>query len=328
MMKKRLLLLAFALSTVLGAVAQRSFTVKLADYAAFAQLNTEDINFRRLPSATSGKLMQWFSDGGSFDTEEVYFFSDENRGRYRANANTGAFVQPLHMSVGTILPVQGTSGEWYKLDMSCFDIKSKSQSAYVMQKFCKSVTRAAITDKSICPVEAGYGASGESAGTITRKVFTRENSQFSDLPMTAVHDITRYSEDGAAATLSIPFFIDDKYVYVVGIYLPITFDSNASSATIEWEEENDEMNGNPYFALQMTMKPYAENKLDNVLNFFFKHISDADFENFLDHALTDQLLANGSTYIKGTDGKYYQVGNLSSNDASAITRTFTFGRGQ
>lgn len=326
-MKKLLLLLALAIGSTFGATAQRSFTVKLGDYAAFAEITTEDINFRHQPNAKSGKLMEWHSDGGSWDTEEVYFFSDENGTRYRANARTGAWVDVFHMLTGQILPIQGTSGEWYKLDMSWLELKSKTQSAYAMQKFFKKIDCATITDKSVCPVEAGYGAFGMSAGTTTKKVFYR-SGKYSDLPMAVSYDVTRYSDEEAAGTISFPFFVDDKYVYVVSVYLPITFDPSVSGMTMNWVQEEDVMGGDPFVMLQLTSKPYAENKVEAALEYFFKNISDANFQKFIEHELTAKILDNGSVYFKGSDGKYHEMGHFISKSANALTRTFTFGRGQ
>lgn len=325
-MKKLLLLLALAIGSTFGATAQRSFTVKLGDYAAFAKLNTDGMNFRRLPSATSGKLMEWDSDGGSEDTEMVYFFSDENGNRYRANSYTGAFVTPFHLPVGNVLPIQGTSGEWYKLDMSWLGITGSSQSVYVMQKYCSKIDRGPIGDKSVCPVEAGYDADGSPLGTTLKKVFHRTSGKYTDLAMAVNQYAMNYSEDGGAAVINFPFFIDNKYVHVVSAYLNVVFDNSVSgSMKLQVTQEEDEM-GEPFTSVQLVSRRYAQSQLEAAIENYFKTMSDADFQKFIDNALTSQILDNGSTYFRSIPGKYYQVGNISSNDASAITRTFTIGR--
>lgn len=84
----------------------------------FFQVMKEGVNMRRLPNAQSGKLMLWNSDAGSEDTYTRLFFSDTEAARYRANRNTGAFVEPFHPQQGDWLvgscTIDGDQNGFYK----------------------------------------------------------------------------------------------------------------------------------------------------------------------------------------------------------------------
>lgn len=324
-MKKLILLLALAIGSTFSAVAQTVFTVKCADRSFFPVLNTEDVNFRRQANSTSGKLMEWSSDGGTEWTETVYFFSDEYGSRYRANSRTGAYVVPFHLPAGYMLNVLGTSGEWYKVDLSAFQIKSKnnSQSAYVMQKFCDKIERGTITDKTICPVDAGYGADGSDVGIVAKKTFQRTSGKYSGLPMAINIEEGSYSEEGCRVTLNFPFFIDNKYIYVIKTDLPVVFSNSVgNNMTIKWVQGEDDEG--TYTEPKIFSKPYAENKIEAAITYFFKNISDDNLYSYINKELNRDKVLSGLYYILSTNGKYYNVGDLSTTSANAITRTFSF----
>lgn len=54
-------------------------TVKVPDFKRFVVITQDKVNVRRTPSVNGGRLMQWESDGGSFDTYCKIFLQIQKR---------------------------------------------------------------------------------------------------------------------------------------------------------------------------------------------------------------------------------------------------------
>lgn len=77
-------------------ISAQQFTAKIPATNRFVKITSDGVNVRRLPNATSGKVMTWNSDGGSIDTYTKIYFSDTEGKLYRANSMTGAYVESFH----------------------------------------------------------------------------------------------------------------------------------------------------------------------------------------------------------------------------------------
>ena len=111
---------AMALFLGMGqSVSAQQFTAKVPATNRFVMITSDGVNVRRLPNATSGKVMTWNSDGGSIDTYTKIYFSDTEAKLYRANSMTGAYVEPFHPAKNSYLPVAAnqldTQNGWYNV---------------------------------------------------------------------------------------------------------------------------------------------------------------------------------------------------------------------
>ena len=98
-------ILAALFISPLGVSAQsENITLTVPDFKGFFIVNGDMVNLRRLPNVNSGKLMEWHSDGGSFDTYAQLFYADTEAAKYRPNASTGAYIEPYQAFKTTICP--------------------------------------------------------------------------------------------------------------------------------------------------------------------------------------------------------------------------------
>ena len=123
-------------------------TVKVPDFKRFVVITQDKVNVRRTPSVNGGRLMQWESDGGSFDTYCKIFFADTEANLYRANSLTGASVGPYHLSKDEILPVNPNKLDpqngWYQVGVTAQTYAgnpdmANAKLAWVKSDFCKVI---------------------------------------------------------------------------------------------------------------------------------------------------------------------------------------------
>ena len=92
-------------------------SVKVPDFKRFVIVTQDNVNLRRTPSVNGGKLMQWESDDGSFDTYCKIYYADTEASLYRPNSRTGARVSAYHPLKDAVLPVNPNQLEpqngWY-----------------------------------------------------------------------------------------------------------------------------------------------------------------------------------------------------------------------
>lgn len=93
--------------------------VKVPVSTRFVEVTADGVNVRRLPNATSGKIMRWHSDAGSIDTYTKIFYADTEANKYRASRNTGAYIDAFHPYKGDILIMPSTNptpvNGWYNV---------------------------------------------------------------------------------------------------------------------------------------------------------------------------------------------------------------------
>lgn len=123
-------------------------TVKVPDFKRFVVITQDNVNLRRTPSVNGGKLMQWESDEGSFDTYCKIYFADTEASLYRPNSRTGARVSAYHPLKDALLPVNPNQLEpqngWYQVGVTAQAYagnpdKANAKLAWVKSDFCKVV---------------------------------------------------------------------------------------------------------------------------------------------------------------------------------------------
>ena len=123
-------------------------SVKVPDFKRFVIVTQDNVNLRRTPSINGGKLMQWNSDGGSYDTYSKIYFADIEARLYRPNSMTGAFVETFHPMNGYYLPVNPNKLEaqngWYQVGVTSTTYggnpgHANAKMAWIKGDFCKVV---------------------------------------------------------------------------------------------------------------------------------------------------------------------------------------------
>lgn len=150
-LKKSMSVIAIFLMTLLAlpVLAQvADVTVKVPNVKRFVRIKADNVNVRRMPNATSGKLMQWSSDGGSIDTYNKVFFADTEGARFRANSRTGAYVSPFHPYSDQLYIVnpqqQDAQNGWYQILVTAEEYDgnpghANAKLAWVNASFCEVI---------------------------------------------------------------------------------------------------------------------------------------------------------------------------------------------
>lgn len=269
-MKKTLFVIS-VLSFALCGYAQKSFTVSVPAFTSFFRVNAEGLNLRKAPDAASARLMKWYSDAGSDATETALFFSDNNRGRYRANRNTGAYVEACHPEEGELLPIIGESGDWYKVE---FVAKGgyglhKHSTVWVMKKFGDKVDI----------------ASGRFGGTHPAKPdvqwLTREEGLYKGLRFVGtVGDVVEY-ENYFTFYLEAPVIVADKYMYIKRVMIRGNIDADAVPGRLYCKTEENEWTGDMVKVRSVNFRSWKE----STYNRFLLDMPDNDFGELVSEAM-------------------------------------------
>lgn len=150
--------------TALPSVAQsiQKLTIKVPKVTRFLQIKNEGVNLRRLPNTTSGKLMIWNSDDGSYDTYAKLFYSDTEATRFRPNRNTGAYIEAYHPQKGEVMILNPQKSEaqngWYQLQITAPEYagnpgQANTKLAWVRGDFCKVVDKVEPNDDQLGDLE-------------------------------------------------------------------------------------------------------------------------------------------------------------------------------
>lgn len=252
---KSLLLSATLSLTALATSAQESqpfvMFVNVPIVTRMIQINTEGVNLRRLPNTTSGKIMTWNSDGGSIDTYTKLFYSDTEASRYRANRNTGAYVEAYHPQNGEILMVNPDQSQpkngWYQVLAQSEEYagnsgNSNAKLGWVKQDFCKVIDIANSTPEELLSIKVPFTFSNpnnpeeEREADITLKGILqhRKTGMFDDFYFT----LSAYNFD--CVKIIYPQ-IEENLMYVCEADVPVEYDPNQTEAikVEKIEEEND-----------------------------------------------------------------------------------------
>lgn len=140
--------IAMCLGMVQPANAQ-GVKVKIPTSSRFVKVKADGVNVRRLPNATSGKVMAWYSDGGSIDTYSKIFYSDTEAKLYRASNATGAYTDVYHPTKGDWMIVPSTQQEpvngWFNVIATAQEYagnpgKGNARLGWIKSDFCEPVT--------------------------------------------------------------------------------------------------------------------------------------------------------------------------------------------
>ena len=69
--------------------------IKVPNVTQFAKITSESAVLYRLPSLNSGRLMEWNSDGGSFETYSMLMYEDTEKGKYPIGGLEGSYANPF-----------------------------------------------------------------------------------------------------------------------------------------------------------------------------------------------------------------------------------------
>ena len=279
-MKKTILLImaVFAVSVVIG---QRSLTLSVPKCITFFKVGAAELNMRKKPDAGSAKLMVWYSDAGSSETVTRYYFSDENRGRYKANGYNGAFIETVHPEKGVLLPVTGENGDWVQVEWLADGVCIR---AYVMKKFG---TLTGVSDKGLetfCPSATEYGLDGEKLTTRNMVTIHRTEGKYKDLYFSLTTDESYSVNDPFYATLRFPFLIDGKYLAVETASIQINPVKGLRAPVMYWEKEYG-MDDEEYYTTNMKISTCAKNRQRQAVEDFLLYMPELQFERMLDSLL-------------------------------------------
>lgn len=130
----------------------QSFKLHVPQISQFVKVKTDGATLYRQPSLNSGKLMEWNSDAGSYDTKTALFFSDTESNKYPIDPLSGSFTDKCSPYKDDILPVVPPTGNeshpgWYRVFISGRGINTKI--AWIKSTVCQKITVKDIDAKTI-----------------------------------------------------------------------------------------------------------------------------------------------------------------------------------
>lgn len=188
-MQKLLFIMFTLLSASIGAEAQ--LTLKVPLWEKFVEINTENVNLRRAPSATSQRLM---FKGTDFWDPNKEFTWDEQPG-----------YLPYHLLPKCILPVISETSQWYCLYLSTYNPDhsfKEGYEVYVMKRFCSEQLPAQGIEPEYCGCQAmpvagskGYLIEACNLGVMsspTRQPHTRVGHKIGKYIVMADYDVLQF----------------------------------------------------------------------------------------------------------------------------------------
>lgn len=301
---KKLFLLTFALFVAVTVSAQRSIKLSIPKYNVLFKVKADGLNMRKAPDANSAKLMAWYSDAGSYETEVHYFFSDENRGRYKADNYTGAFIEAVHPSKDELLPITGESGDWYQVE--CTN-NGKVFKAYVMKKFGTKMDVADWGAVNFCPSINEYDEQGNLLSMQRQPVVHRPGGKYKSLDF-AVTIYGSYSEDDEfSAYMHVPFLLDGKYLAVETFPFTVIPTAGISAPQQYWQIEYG-MDDEVSYAMKVKMGKCPKSRQRQAVTEWLLNMPEAHFEQILDSMLFNRPDDVPSlVFIRSTAGTYENI---------------------
>lgn len=325
---------AMALFLGMGqSVSAQQFTAKVPATNRFVMITSDGVNVRRLPNATSGKVMTWSSDGGSIDTYTKIYFSDTEARLYRANSMTGAYVDSYHPAKNSYLPVSANQVEpqngWYNVLVTADEYagnpgKANAKYAWVKGDFCKVVD----VDQSVIPAKTisipqykywdgendrmGYGPE-----TLVSKIFYRGNS---------MRVLASIDTDNSSVNICIPF-VCGNYVLVARTSVAVEHDPSVSGTFRTKLEtiENDMGDEDKVFKIYMKSN-------EDILNKALRTIigsPDMVFDNIVKLVCPNGVIPTDEVYFMGKDGKRHEISynaNVTGAGNAFQVKTLSFGK--
>lgn len=320
--------LSLALSlTALPSVAQsiQKLTIKVPKVTRFLQIKNEGVNLRRLPNTTSGKLMIWNSDGGSYDTYAKLFYSDTEATRFRPNRNTGAYIEAYHPQKGEVMILNPQKSEaqngWYQLQITAPEYagnpgQANTKLAWVRGDFCKVVDKVEPNDDQLGDLEVLIPAC-DVEGTKQLDFHIKNCSVRNGGAYNNVwYEVNSLNED---EIYFVQFVYAADFVYIANARIPIEYDAeqNEKVCLKTVIEEDDMGDAEDYEYLKAFVKmPRGMNSFQAVVN-YINTCPDEVFGQIISTLTPNGVMPADQVYFIGNDGRSYKV-DFESNVASSI----------
>lgn len=313
--------------TALPSVAQsiQKLTIKVPRVTRFLQIKNEGVNLRRLPNTTSGKLMIWNSDGGSYDTYAKLFYSDTEATRFRPNRNTGAYIEAYHPQKGEVMILNPQKSEaqngWYQLQITAPDYagnpgQANTKLAWVRGDFCKVVDKVEPNDDQLGDLEVLIPAC-DVEGTKQLDFHIKNCSVRNGGAYNNVwYEVNSLNED---EIYFVQFVYAADFVYIANARIPIEYDAeqNEKVCLKTVVEENDMGDAEDYEYLKAFVKmPRGMNSFQAVVN-YINTCPDEVFGQIISTLTPNGVMPADQVYFIGNDGRSYKV-DFDSNTASSI----------
>lgn len=313
--------------TALPSVAQsiQKLTIKVPKVTRFLQIKNEGVNLRRLPNTTSGKLMIWNSDGGSYDTYSKLFYSDTEAARFRPNRNTGAYIEAYHPQKGEVMILNPQKSEaqngWYQLQITAPEYagnpgQANTKLAWVRGDFCKVVDKVEPNDDQlgdlevlipVCDVEGT-----KQLDFHIKNCSVRNGGAYNNV----WYEVNSLNED---EIYFVQFVYAADFVYIANARIPIEYDAeqNEKICFKTVIEEDDMGDAEDYEYLKAFVKmPRGMNSFQAVVN-YINTCPDEVFGQIISTLTPDGVMPADQVYFIGNDGRSYKV-DFESNVASSI----------
>lgn len=322
---RSIVLLFLAFTFVLPSMAW-SLRVKQPSVKKFVNITADGVNLRRLPDATSGKLMNWYSDGGSIDTYNKIFFSDTEGSRYRANNNTGAFTDVFHPMKGNFYMVSDKQTEpkngWYQIFVTSESYagnpdNSNSKFAWVKSTFCQvydvnendnDVLHMKIPSYIMYNPETGENEEGKGIGYV--ETLSRNTGKYAK-----VHIRTEFSKDMNAMQVTLMQRVNG-FIYVSRCMVEIEYGvSQSSKVALKVETvESDMEDADDAIILKASLKGRKTTLTAVELSQYLMTCSDDEFAKVMDILAPNGNLPTDEVYFCDKTGKSHLFGY----DATAL----------
>lgn len=295
-------------------------SVKVPDFKRFVIVTQDNVNLRRSPSVNGGKLMQWNSDGGSYDTYSKIYFADIEARLYRPNSMTGAFVETFHPMNGYYLPVNPNKLEaqdgWYQVGVTSTTYggnpgHANAKMAWIKGDFCKVVD----IDMNAKPSQITFPrynyfdvVSEENVDgplTTIREGLRRKSGLYSNLTF-----FVTASPDGNSVSVTAPI-MSSHFVFIARAVIEVQYDSEQKSAIVLHEDEDEMGEGN--ISLRLTTNTEAQ-KSKAAVNYILA-ASDQVFGKLVNILFPENKIPTDEVYFMDTEGKCQSFGydpNISS----------------
>lgn len=295
-------------------------SVKVPDFKRFVIVTQDNVNLRRTPSVNGGKLMQWNSDGGSYDTYSKIYFADIEARLYRPNSMTGAFVETFHPMNGYYLPVNPNKLEaqngWYQVGVTSTTYggnpgHANAKMAWIKGDFCKVVD----IDMNAKPSQITFPrynyfdvVSEENVDgplTTIREGLRRKSGLYSNLTF-----FVTASPDGNSVSVTAPI-MSSHFIFIARAVIEVQYDSEQKSAVVLHEDEDEMGEGN--ISLRLTTNTEAQ-KSKAAVNFILA-ASDQVFGKLVNILFPENKIPTDEVYFMDTEGKCQSFGydpNISS----------------
>lgn len=288
--------------------------VNVPNATRFVKINTEGVNLRRLPNTTSGKIMVWNSDDGSIDTYTKLFYSDTEASRYRANRNTGAYVDTYHPQNGEMLMVNPDQNQpkngWYQVlaqaeEYAGVSGKGNAKFGWVKGDFCKVIDVAESEPKQLLSLNLPYTfpdpnnpeEEKEISLTLQGNLLKRNRGRFNNFEyMVAV-----YYYD--YAKIIYPQ-IEGNFMIISETNIPIEYNPGQLAPVLveKYIEEgmDEDIEAIKFKVKGNKGKDGLRNLINNLMN-----LSDDDIQLIVNEVAPDGILPTYQVFFRGTDGNFH-----------------------